>query len=524
MMGNGWRRAWACLAGMIAAVAGAVPAQAAWLEARTTHFILYADMGEAALRQKAEGLERLDQVLRRFMRLPEMPEASSNKLTVFWTSDADIRQLCQCENVAGFYQPRVSGSVAFSGRMRASDRADMGQVVLFHEYAHHFLLGSYDIAFPSWYSEGFAEFASTTKIERDHAILGAAAQHRASALFRGEEFSATRLFDPQLWKNLRGDGFDAFYGRGWLLTHYISFEPARFVQFRDYLKRLNDGAPSLTAAAAAFGDMKALDRDVAGYLRQSRIPAMTSKFGDAPAPTVTIRPLGAGEAALIRLRMTSVRGVDRKTAGPLFRKAAPIAAAYPDDAVAQGWLAEMAYDAGDDAAAIAAANRAVARDAKSVQGLLYRARADFRRLRAAKSTDKAAWIAARKPVLAANRLDPDDAEPLFTFWQSFGMEGREPPKSALAGLYRAQELVPQDPEVRVAAALSRLTAGERDGARRLLRPLAYNPHAPVDNPAARMLAALDAGKPVAEVIAAMQAPAAAPGNATTAGKPTGATD
>ena len=61
---------------------------------------------------------------------------------MFWTSDADIRQLCQCENVAGFYQPRVSGSVAFSGRMRASDRADMGQVVLFHEYAHHFLLGA----------------------------------------------------------------------------------------------------------------------------------------------------------------------------------------------------------------------------------------------------------------------------------------------------------------------------------------------------------------------------------------------
>lgn len=196
---------------------------------------------------------------------------------------------------------------------------------------------------------------------------------------------------------------------------------------------------------------------------------------------------------MVKMRMASTFGVDKATAGPLFAKAAPVAARYPDDPVVQGWLAEMAYDAGDDAAALAAADRAIARDPKSTQALLYRARIDMRRLAAASNATPADWIAARKPILAANRLNPDDAEPLWTFYQSFVTEGREPSKSAFAGLYRAQDLIPQDPGVRFAAAMARLNAGEAGAARALLRPLAYNPHASGDNVAAKIVAALDAG-------------------------------
>lgn len=498
----GWGR-W--LKGLVAGLCGvlaAPSAQAEWLEATSRHFVLYADSNPASLKKQAEALERLDWALRRFMSAEDEPDIHSRKVTVFLVDDADIARLCRCRNVGGFYMSRVSGSLAFSGKGGWTDSNNQGRLVLFHEYTHHFLLGTYSSAFPAWFQEGFAEFAATMRIAEDGATIGYPAQHRAYSLVAGERLTSAQMFDPTAKDRWSPERMDAFYGRGWLMTHYFSFDRTRFAQLRKYLNAINHGTPGVEAARQEFGDLKALDRDLSAYLHRNRLPGLTLRFGDAKVPAVTIRSLTAGESAMIGSRMESVRGVDRETGIKLYRKAAPIAARYPDDPVVQGWLAEMAYDADEDAASEAAAARAIARDPKSVQALLYRGRVQLRALKAAKSTDAAAWDAARRLVIAANRVDPDDAEPLWIFWQSFAMQGRDPAPSAFKGLYRAQELAPQDNGVRFAAATARLKAGELQEALQLLRPMAYSPHAKPGNPASAMIAAIDAGKKGADVIAA----------------------
>ncbi len=492
---------WRGLVALGCALVAATSARAEWLEARSRHFVLYADTSEATLRKQSEALERLDWGLRHFMAVEEEPEIASRKLTVFMVDDRDVKRLCRCSNAAGFYHSRVSGSVAYSGRGGWTDSNNWGRVVLFHEYAHHFMFGSYDAAFPAWYSEGFAEFASTMRIEEDRAIIGYPAQHRANALMLGERLTAAQLFDPASRARWTGQQMDAFYGRGWLMTHYLSFDRERFIKFQNYLKAINRGVPGVEAGQQAFGDLNALDKELARYLRQSRLPGLPMRFEGAAVPPVTIRRLSDGEAALIDERMTSVRGVNRESGRKLYAKAAPIAARYPDDPVVQGWLAEMAYDAGEFPAALAAAERALAHDPKSVQALQYRGMTKLRQVHDAKSKDAAAWTAARRAIVAANRVDPDNAEPLWWFWQSFAMQGIDPTHSAITGLYRAQELAPQDESVRFAAAMARLKAEELPQAARLLRPVAYHPHASADNPASRMVAALDAGKKGAEVMA-----------------------
>lgn len=501
-----WRGLLAVLCGLMSASS----ARAEWLEARSRHFILYADTSDVAIRRQSEALERLDGGLRQFMSVADEPDIASRKLTVFLVDDGDIARLCRCTNIGGFYVSRVSGSLAFSGKGGWTNAANNGRLVLFHEYAHHFLLGSYNLAFPSWYSEGFAEFASTMRINPNAAVIGYPAQHRAYSLLQGQRFSTEQLFDPALRAGLTtAEQIDAFYGRGWLLTHFISFNPARAEQFSTYIAALNKGVPGIAAAQQAFGDLKAMNSQVSAYLARRTLPGMTLRYADATLPPVSVRKLTRGEAALIDLRMESVRGVTREAGVKLFAKAAPIAARYPDEPRVQGWLAEMAYDAGQDDASEAAAARAIARDPKSVQALLYRAMVQLRRLEQGKSTDAAAWDRARQSIIAANRSDPDDARPLWLFWQSFAMEGRTHRPSAITGLLRAQELAPQDEGVRFTAAMARLEANELAEAKRLLRPLAYDPHAGPDNAASRMIAALDAGKTGAEVIAAGAAAMAA---------------
>ena len=128
--------------------------------------------------------------------------------------------------------------------------------------------------------------------------------------------------------------------------------------------------PSIEAATKAFGDLKALNKEMNKRLSGSSFPAYKLSNDRLPKPEVSLRPLRPGEKAMIALRMRSDRGVNRETAQPILAEATPIAAKYADDPVVQGWFAEMALDAGRNDVAEAAADRALALDPKSSQALV----------------------------------------------------------------------------------------------------------------------------------------------------------
>ena len=477
------------------ALLGAAPAQAEWFEATSKHFVVYANGDAGTVRRQAEQLERFDSLIRYFHAMPEREEDGSNKLTVYVVgNDAAVQRLFGAggKNIAGFYDGRASGSVAFTPA-RGSEDDLKPQIVLFHEYTHHMLLGNSNTALPAWYAEGYAEFLSTARFDKDVVWVGAAAQHRAYSLLLQKGLSAEQLFTMDRAK-MSEDQIESLYARGWLLTHYVTLDNARRAQFMAYLKALNEGKPGGEAARAAFGDLKALNKALDAYLGRSTLPAYKIPLERLPQPQVTMRPLRPGEKAMIGLRMRSDRGVDRTTAQPILAQATPIGAQYPDDPVVQGWLAEMALDAGRNDLAEAAADRALALDPKSAQALVYKAQAHLRRAREAKSKDPAVWKEARGWLLKANRLDTNDAYALLLYYSSFGMAGAVPTDNAKAALSRAHELVPQDEGVGYAYAMQSLVDGKIDQARVALRPLAYSAHSGADNPAAKLLRQLDAGK------------------------------
>jgi tetratricopeptide (TPR) repeat protein len=482
--------------------------RAYWMQAKTPHFIVYSKDKEENVRALATDLERFDSVIRKFHSASDDAEDRSNPVTVYVAGSVErVQELCgRCSNVYGFYSPRVSGAVAFTPRTAYTEsKFDLdARTVLFHEYGHHFLLGNYLAAYPPWFSEGYAEFVSTVAFKPDRVLVGTPALHRAYGLILGEKLPAKLLFDPAAIKRLTGAQTEQIYGRGWLLTHYVMFNKERRAQFGEYLRLLNNGTPSVAAGEKAFGSLAQLDRDLDKYLTAKTMSTAIIKLDTLPQPQVTLRPLSAGEAAMIDLRMNSTRGVDGKTAPPLFKKAQPIAARYPDDPVVQGWFAEMALDAGEIEAAGAAADRAIAADPKSTQGLLYKGFALLAAAQKAKAPPPA-WAAARQFIVRANKLDPNAAAPLDAYYDSFGREGRTPTASAIAGLYRAQELVPQDPGLRFEAVTQSVEDGDIARARRLLAPLAYSPHGSGESAAAALLAALEKANDKASAQAAIKA-------------------
>ncbi len=457
----------------------AAPARAEWREASSPNFLVYADQSEGDIREFTDMLERYRSAMRYIYKLPEEATSPSNRLTVFVVRDANqVRKLMGTNNryVLGFYQSRAGGSVAFVPRVddnSQSDRVSQGEQILLHEYAHHFMFSVFAGSPPLWLQEGFAEFYSTAKFDSAGGVgLGLPADHRAAELALAQEVPLDMLLSTRKYRENASKRYDAFYGRSWLLFHYLTFSEARAGQMAHYLQRINAGEGEEAAATQAFGDLAALDKELGAYMKRRRLTYLNlgaSKIASAP---IAIRMLGKGEAAILPVMMRSKRGVNEETAPEVLADAQKVAAQYPDDAFVLSALAEAEYDAGNDEAAIAAADKAIAKNPQAVGAMIQKIYALFRKA----GDDDALWPKVRAAISAANRIENDNPIPLAYFFRSYAAEGKKPPEMAVQGLRKALQLAPYDTGNRLTLADYFIRTGDKQAAETTLAPLLNHPH------------------------------------------------
>src|SRR5438445_7964029 len=108
-------RLWLALAVSALLGAAATPAQAAWCQASSKHFVIYADESPKALTNFANRLERFDQAVRFIRAMDDPPVGDGNRLTVFvLPSVGAVQKLAGGDRfIEGFYTGRASGSYAF---------------------------------------------------------------------------------------------------------------------------------------------------------------------------------------------------------------------------------------------------------------------------------------------------------------------------------------------------------------------------------------------------------------------------
>ncbi len=494
----------------------AAPAQADWRQASTDHFVIYSEDSASTLKEFATKLERYDAAIRSVRNLPDEKPSPSNRLTVFVVSSmAKVQKLYGKggESIGGFYTGRATGSVAITPRLGGgSGEGTQEQIVLLHEYAHHLMFQTYPGAFPAWLIEGFAEFHSTAKFEKDGSVgLGLPANHRAYGLLMAKPLKIEKLLTASVGE-LNVEERDVLYGRGWLLTHYLTFEPSRKGQLSTYLLEMNKGVSSLDAARKAFGDLAKLDKDLDAYVRQRRLTYFKLSADKISIGKIELRELTPAEDAVMDVRIRSKRGVDEAEAKALVPLARKAAAPHPKDVLAQTTLAEAEYDAGNYAEAEAAADRALATDPKAVEALIYKGRAKMAIAAAAKKSDDATWKEVRKWFLVANRVEPEDPEPLLLYYQSFGEARQRATANAASGLVYALQLAPQDMGLRMMVAHQHLVDGKAADARAALGPIAYSPHGgKMAEFASAIIAKIDAGGAKAALQASEEAASAEEG-------------
>jgi len=170
------------------------------------------------------------------------------------------------------------------------------------------------------------------------------------------------------------------------------------------------------------------------------------------------------------------------------------AARWSGELEAQLLLAEAECRSGHGAECLAAARRAEAIAPADSRVPMWQGLATVQLAAAVPAADRAPMLAsARALIVKANQIDHDAVGPLMAYYASFADVGETPSSTAIDGLQRALEEVPNAPETRLTLATALVKRGQYDVARPVILPVAAGPYDTPEKPAAKaLLAQLDA--------------------------------
>lgn len=457
---------------------GAVSPAAAqrWHRAESPHFIIYSDAGEGQLRRATRAIEGFDAILRRLMQPPQREFESKLEVYVFRSrSGMTTARPGLGEDVAGFYMahPEIVATFAYT---LSSDSAFASQEILFHEYAHHFMLSNFANTYPGWYVEGLAEFVQTIDIRGERALLGTPSMMRAPWLANGDWMPIRDLLASNVSAMSRTE-IAQFYAQSWLAVHYLQTNQERWQGFRRYIARLRAGEDVIEAFEPAFGiTPEAFQSELRRYARAAipRYELPIDLLRDADIATTQLSDSsGALMALSLRLRM----GVREAEMADLARRVEAAAARHPTDAFAQRTRARAQILNRQYAEARALLESVIAADESDLEAHYLLGYSHIEEALEAEGPARAEIAArARRPLARAARINPDHAPTLYRYAQSFLLSGAPMPDNALETLLKAHLLAPQVSEIAVNAAVSLMNVGDFAAAANMLRPIAHAPH------------------------------------------------
>lgn len=465
---------------LIAALFFAAPASAEWWEARTDHFIIYSKSSARDAKDFAEKLERYDESLRSLHEIkPDQRLSDARRVKIYRSGtivDVSVLAGDSESGFAGFYIPRMEPVAFVPARESVGSHIELNALtILFHEYYHHFMFRYFAGAYPSWYVEGIAELHSTLRFMPNGAFhLGDVPQARAEELAGKYRSFAHYSIVEMLTSRAKptGEDFYARYTYGWLLTHYLAFEPTRKGQMLTYLRLVDQGVPLPQAATQAFGDLKKLEAEVNAYRNRNRFYGKDVVPGDFHQPVAQMRQMGPDEEAIMPIVMRSKVGVSHRTAGDVARDARSVAARYPNSFPVQLELAEAELDAENLDAAERAADAAIALKPDSAEALYFKGNI----ILAKAKKDPKQYAVARSWFAKARDADPDHPGPLIGNFLSYSKAGGAIPETAAIGLEEAYRLAPYDGDLRITLAREEIAEKRLDVAKMLLVPLALEPN------------------------------------------------
>jgi tetratricopeptide (TPR) repeat protein len=465
-------RAFGLLSACVLALALPSQAQARWLKAETSHFVIYSESGERLLREYAEILEDFDEVLRLYHGISGQEDFARKLHIYLLTTQPDIYRVQPgiSPYIAGYYSADETDIYALAIRDHSREKAN--DDTIFHEYVHHFMLQHRPYGYPSWLIEGWAEYFMTTDIKPDRIDVGLFSEMRASSL--GDHWLPYQ--DVLRKTKAARERSNMFYAQSWLLTHYFLASTERRPKLTEYIRLVGSGVDSADAMEQALGmNMKALEEQLHAYTRKG-LPYTSHprRMRIAREVTVTALPKSADDLLLESLRLIEAAS-DEEDRPKVLKVIRGKADHHAGDRFADLTLARAETLYGDRPAGEAILNRYIAADPADAEALRLLAESKIATGEKDEANRAALYVEARALLARSLKAEPDHYQSLYAIARTRRVEPGYPTAGALEVLLLAHTLAPQVDEISVQAAQGLVARGRDDEARPLLAVLANDP-------------------------------------------------
>lgn len=472
---NMYRNLLAVLLLAFAAASPALAQEGRWRRAESPNFVVYSEGSESQLRAAAQSLEDLDTVLR--IATGSSAPAAETKLEVYLLrgrTELNIVRPALDRQVLGFYRAGAAQIAAFAifNNYGGLDR----DVVLFHEYAHHFMLHYFPEAYPRWYVEGWAENAATVEFHGREARFGAPSEERGYSILLGGVMPIETLLAPERLEH-HSQSFDIlFYANAWFATAYVRSNRERSAGLQRYIQALGEGGDPIDSFEPAFGITPAAFQEELNAFKRGRVSVHTLPLPPAVTDIIVARLPRVADELLLPLARARM-GVPKSQAESLAQQLEAGAAGAPGEPMARIALARAAILRDDFVSARTALDALLAQDAGHAEARFLLATTI---LAAAPQDDAAAMSAAfteaRRELVRSFRSNPNYFPTLYLYARVAAEMPGPMNEGDLNVLARALELAPQSQEVRFLLASQLIESEQFDAALVTLRPLLYDPH------------------------------------------------
>ena len=269
-----WKRIVLLLPLLAAAVGAARDKPENWLEVRSPHFTVVTNANEKAGRRIAGQFERMRSVFH--VMFPQLSIETGSPIIVLAIKDEKDFRALEPQTYLAKGQLKLGRLFLRAPDknyvlMRLDAEGEHPYAVVYHEYTH-LLLGKSAEWLPLWLNEGLAEFYENTDIHEKDVALGQPSPGNLELLRENRLLPLATLFtvdtsSPYYHEQNKGS---IFYAESWALTHYFHVKDHQQKTFRltAYAELLAKKVDPVTAATRAFGDLKQLQSDLEGYIRQ----------------------------------------------------------------------------------------------------------------------------------------------------------------------------------------------------------------------------------------------------------------
>ncbi len=469
-----------------ALLSSATPVYAGWKVAESDHFILYSEAEEVDVRENVEKLEKFDHIVRAFSQTKK-PHAKL-KLKIYQVRDMDAVAATlpyPTFGVGGYYTTSIRGPFLVATRRVERQPATRRTVVqnvygwapdvLQHEYIHHFTFQYFPATYPSWYSEGFAEYYGTIQFVDDKTIeFGHAPLGRVDTI-KGDWLPMRKMLTAKNYDDV-GDQIGSLYAQGWLLTHYASHNSVRGKQLNEYLVAITKGLDYKSAAEQSFGkDLDLLDAELKAYVKN--LKALRLSLKPINVGNISIRNLSEPEVTLLRADISLNSGLRRADLPQFTRTVADAADKLKTNEQAQEIRLESEMIAGQSENAKASIARLKSINPNNGLALYFDAEIKGDQLKKAGAKDEKSWNDMRDLIYAANEARPNTPRILEGLFDSFVKQGiAMPPEDAQNALMQAHVLLPRDSDLRFKLARDFEARGMFPEAIFMVAPLAFGSH------------------------------------------------